>query len=119
MVSTIPLSLPVCDSLRPIDVEFMKHLHGFVNIVPVIAKADTFTIEERDSFKQRIREDLHFHGINIYPSAYGAEDEDDAAANTKIEVFAHFAHKRIFYCALHFPAFNAKIIALCALRKLP
>lgn len=81
-----PLSLSFSLSLRPIDVEFMKHLHGFVNIVPVIAKADTLTIDERDSFKQRIREDLHFHGINIYPSAYGAEDEEDAAANTKIEV---------------------------------
>ena len=80
------LSLSLSLSLRPIDVEFMKHLHGFVNIVPVIAKADTLTIEERDSFKQRIKEDLHFHGINIYPSAYGAEDEEDAAANTKIEV---------------------------------
>ena len=64
----------------------MKHLHGFVNVVPVIAKADTLTIEERDSFKQRIKEDLHFHGINIYPTAYGAEDEEDAAANHKIEV---------------------------------
>ena len=73
-------------SLRPIDVEFMKHLHGFVNIVPVIAKADTLTIDERDSFKQRISEDLLYHGINIYPTAYGAEDEDDAASNAKIEV---------------------------------
>ena len=57
-----------------------------MNVVPVIAKADTLTIEERDSFKQRIKEDLHFHGINIYPTAYGAEDEEDAAVNAKIEV---------------------------------
>lgn len=82
---------PSGHSLRPIDVEFMKHLHNCVNIVPVIAKADTLTIEERDSFKQRIREDLHFHGINIYPSAYGAEDEEDAAANSKIEQYIPFA----------------------------
>ena len=81
----LPPTFSFC-SLRPIDVEFMKHLHGYVNIVPVIAKADTLTIEERDSFKQRIREDLHFHGISIYPSAYGAEDEEDASANAKIEV---------------------------------
>ena len=83
---SLPLHLLSLRSLRPIDVEFMKHLHGFVNIVPVIAKADTLTIEERDSFKQRISEDLHFHGISIYPSAYGAEDEEDASANAKIEV---------------------------------
>ena len=41
-------------SLRPIDVEFMKRLHHCVNIVPVIAKADTLTIEERDAFKLRV-----------------------------------------------------------------
>ena len=41
-------------SLRPLDVEFMKRLHNCVNIVPVIAKADTLTIEERDAFKQRV-----------------------------------------------------------------
>ena len=34
----------------------------------------------------QIREDIRYHGINIYPSAYGAEDDEDAAANGKIEV---------------------------------
>ena len=29
----------------------MKKLHDVVNIIPVIAKADTMTIEERDAFK--------------------------------------------------------------------
>lgn len=41
-------------SLRPIDVEFMRHLSKVVNIVPVIAKADTLTLEERDYFKQKV-----------------------------------------------------------------
>ncbi|XP_061701829.1 uncharacterized protein septin12 isoform X2 [Syngnathoides biaculeatus] len=39
--------------LRPIDIEFMKRLGKIVSIVPVIAKADTLTIEEREEFKQR------------------------------------------------------------------
>lgn len=43
-------------SLRPLDVEFMRHLSKVVNIVPVIAKADTLTLEERDSFKKTVRE---------------------------------------------------------------
>lgn len=42
-------------SLRPLDIEFMKRLSKVVNIVPVIAKADTLTLEERDYFKQRVR----------------------------------------------------------------
>lgn len=32
----------------------MKRLSHSVNIVPVIAKADTMTIEERQEFKQRV-----------------------------------------------------------------
>ena len=34
----------------------MQRLHHCVNVVPVIAKSDTFTIEERDSFKKRVSE---------------------------------------------------------------
>ena len=41
-------------SLRPLDVEFMSRLSKVVNIVPVIAKADTLTLEERDFFKQKV-----------------------------------------------------------------
>lgn len=41
-------------SLRPLDIEFMKRLSKVVNIVPVIAKADTLTLEERVHFKQRV-----------------------------------------------------------------
>ena len=41
-------------SLRPIDIEFIKTLDKCVNIVPVIAKSDTMTIEERESFKRRV-----------------------------------------------------------------
>lgn len=45
---------PLCCSLRPLDIEFMKRLSKVVNIVPVIAKADTLTLEERVYFKQRV-----------------------------------------------------------------
>lgn len=33
----------------------MKHLSKVVNIIPVIAKADTMTLEEKSEFKQRVR----------------------------------------------------------------
>lgn len=41
--------------LRPIDTEFMKRLGAIVSIVPVIAKADTLTIAEREDFKEKVR----------------------------------------------------------------
>ncbi|XP_077936385.1 septin 9b isoform X5 [Gasterosteus aculeatus] len=43
---------PTGHCLRPLDVEFMRRLSKVVNIVPVIAKADTLTLEERDDFKE-------------------------------------------------------------------
>lgn len=42
------------NSLKQIDIEFMKQLHTKVNLIPVIAKADTMTDEEIVDFKQRV-----------------------------------------------------------------
>lgn len=42
-------------SLRPLDVEFMKALHEKVNIVPVLAKADTLTPSEVTKKKIKAR----------------------------------------------------------------
>ena len=39
--------------LRPIDIKFMKELHQLVNIIPVIAKADTLTPNEVKALKQK------------------------------------------------------------------
>lgn len=52
-ISTFDSVFFVILSLRPLDVEFMKRLSKVVNIVPVIAKADTLTLEERDFFKKK------------------------------------------------------------------
>lgn len=41
-------------SLRPIDVQFMLRLHSKVNIVPVVAKADTLTQLELQKIKTRV-----------------------------------------------------------------
>lgn len=63
-------------SLRPLDVEFMKALHEKVNIVPVLAKADTLTPSEVKKKKIKVRcvwlyvrgngqQTLLFAGFNI------------------------------------------------------
>ena len=46
---------PTGHSLKPLDVEVMRKLHTKVNLIPVIAKADTLTDEEITAFKQRVR----------------------------------------------------------------
>lgn len=41
--------------LKPIDIVVLKKLSEVVNVVPVIAKSDSLTIEERQAFKHRVR----------------------------------------------------------------
>ncbi|NWY67460.1 SEPT9 protein, partial [Erithacus rubecula] len=78
-------------SLRPLDIEFMKRLSKVVNIVPVIAKADTLTLEERDCFKQRIMADLLANGIDVYPQKEFDEDSEDRLVNEKFREMIPFA----------------------------
>uniref|UniRef100_A0ABM5GF35 Neuronal-specific septin-3 isoform X1 n=2 Tax=Pogona vitticeps TaxID=103695 RepID=A0ABM5GF35_9SAUR len=75
---------PTGHSLRPLDMEFMKHLSKVVNIIPVIAKADTMTLEEKTEFKQRVRKELEVNGIEFYPQKEFDEDLEDKTENDKI-----------------------------------
>ncbi|KAM4531089.1 uncharacterized protein septin12 [Odontesthes bonariensis] len=77
--------------LRPIDVEFMKRLGKIVSIVPVIAKADTLTVEERQEFKERIRQDLAANGIRVYPQKEYDEDPEERICNDSIRENIPFA----------------------------
>ena len=45
---------PTGHSLKPLDIEVMRRLHTKVNLIPVIAKADTLTDEEIAMFKERV-----------------------------------------------------------------
>ncbi|XP_053813538.1 septin-12 isoform X1 [Vidua chalybeata] len=77
--------------LRPLDLEFMRRLSKIVNVVPVIAKADTLTLEERAEFKQRIQEDLKTHAISVYPQEDFDQDPEDRALNDRIREKIPFA----------------------------
>ncbi|XP_029767171.1 septin-12 isoform X1 [Terrapene carolina triunguis] len=77
--------------LRPLDLEFMRRLSKIVNVVPVIAKADTLTLEERAEFKQRIQKDLKAHGISVYPQEDFDDNPDDRILNDKIRDKIPFA----------------------------
>jgi cell division control protein 12 len=45
---------PTGHSLSSLDVQAMKELGGRVNLIPVIAKADTLTADEIMGFKERV-----------------------------------------------------------------
>ncbi|KAI4524639.1 Septin-type guanine nucleotide-binding (G) domain-containing protein [Schizophyllum commune] len=82
---------PTGHSLRPIDVIVMKKLSEVVNVVPVIAKSDSLTIEEREKFKIQIREELVFHNIRLYPFDTEDDDEEEKQLNESIRDIIPFA----------------------------
>ncbi|KAJ0182579.1 hypothetical protein K1T71_001948 [Dendrolimus kikuchii] len=75
---------PSGHGLKPLDVEFMQRLGDKVNIIPVIAKADTMTPEECTDFKEQIMKEIAQHKIKIYefPECAGEEGEASEAART-------------------------------------
>nr|XP_005599046.2 septin-12 isoform X3 [Equus caballus] len=82
---------PTGHCLRPLDIEFLQRLCRTVNVVPVIARADSLTIEEREAFRRRIQHDLRAHCIEVYPQKCFDEDISDRILNSKIRDRIPFA----------------------------
>ncbi|EEH35859.1 cell division control protein [Paracoccidioides lutzii Pb01] len=83
---------PTGHSLKPLDIEVMRRLHTKVNLIPVIAKADTLTDEEIALFKQRILADIQHHSIQIFEGPrYELDDEETIAENQEIMSKVPFA----------------------------
>lgn len=64
----------------------MKKLSEVVNVVPVIAKSDSLTIDERLNFKDRIRAELLHHNIRVYPFDTDEYDDEETQLNERIRV---------------------------------
>ncbi|KAL1742515.1 Septin-domain-containing protein [Schizophyllum fasciatum] len=69
---------PTGHTLKPLDIEIMKRLGTRVNLIPVIAKADTLTQNDLFAFKQRIREVIAAQGIRIYTPPVDPSAEEEA-----------------------------------------
>ncbi|KAM5329691.1 septin-12 [Glossophaga mutica] len=82
---------PTGHCLRPLDIEFLQRLCRTVNVVPVIARADSLTIEERENFRRRIQHNLRTHCIDVYPQTCFDEDINDRILNSKIRDRIPFA----------------------------
>ncbi|CAG02754.1 unnamed protein product [Tetraodon nigroviridis] len=68
---------PSGHGLKPLDVEFMKRLHEKVNVIPLIAKADTLTPEECQRFKKQIMREIQEHKIKIYEFPETGDEEEN------------------------------------------
>ncbi|XP_069951577.1 septin-7 isoform X3 [Cherax quadricarinatus] len=78
---------PSGHGLKPLDVEFMRRLHDKVNIIPVIAKADTLTPDECQHLKKQVLNEIAQHKIKIYEFP----DEEGDAAGSKMKQRVPFA----------------------------
>ncbi|KAH8659197.1 Septin-domain-containing protein [Tricladium varicosporioides] len=83
---------PTGHALKPLDIEVMRRLHTKVNLIPVIAKADTLTDEEIMAFKARILADIKHHAIQIFEGPrYELDDDETIAENNEIMSKVPFA----------------------------
>ena len=69
--------------LKGVDLEFMRRLEPYVNLVPIIAKADTMTLAERDAFRRLVLGELRANGVRIFELSEGqASSAPNARAAT-------------------------------------
>lgn len=67
---------PTGHGLSEVDVKFLSHVSNLVNVIPVIAKADSLTRQELQLNKQLILEDLKSYDIKYFKfNEYEYEDE--------------------------------------------
>ncbi|KAI8379159.1 Septin-domain-containing protein [Radiomyces spectabilis] len=78
-------------TLKPLDIEVMKHLGSRVNLIPVIAKADTLTPRNLALFKRNILDVIAAQDIHVYSCPIESDNEDTTAVNQSIMTAMPFA----------------------------
>ncbi|XP_076271821.1 septin 7-like protein pnut isoform X1 [Rhynchophorus ferrugineus] len=82
---------PSGHGLKSLDIEFMKRLCDKVNIIPIIAKADTLTSEECNLFKKQILNEIAQHKIKIYEFPETSEEDEEHKLNKSLKERVPFA----------------------------
>ncbi|EFA00509.1 septin-7 [Tribolium castaneum] len=82
---------PSGHGLKSLDIEFMKRLCDKVNIIPIIAKADTLTSDECALFKKQILNEIAQNKIKIYEFPDTSEDDEEHKLNKSLKERVPFA----------------------------
>lgn len=77
--------------LTDLDVATLKRLTQIANVIPVIGKADTLTIDERTSFREIIQNEFKKHDFHIYPYDTDDLNEEELELNESIRSIIPFA----------------------------
>ncbi|CCE62050.1 hypothetical protein TPHA_0B03780 [Tetrapisispora phaffii CBS 4417] len=82
---------PNGSGLKDLDIEALKKLTEIANVIPVIAKADTLTITERNEFRSILQEDFIKHDLKMYPYDDNDLTEEELELNKSIRSIIPFA----------------------------
>ncbi|CAG9571483.1 unnamed protein product [Danaus chrysippus] len=80
---------PTGHGLKSIDLVCMKKLDTKVNIIPIIAKADTISKTELQKFKSKIIQELQANGVEIYQ--FPVDDDSVSDVNGAMNTHIPFA----------------------------
>ena len=78
--------LPALGRLKALDIVTMKELGDRVNLIPVIAKADTITPQEMQAFKQRVLAELEANKIVVFRPPLDDDDKETVERHKEIVV---------------------------------
>lgn len=67
---------PTGHGLREMDVEMIKRLARFTNVLPIISRADSFTKPELEKFKRQIMDDVERFHVPVYKFEVDPEEDD-------------------------------------------
>lgn len=96
---------PTGHGLRELDISCMKRLAKYVNIIPVIGRADSFTQLEIKEFKEQIRADIERFNIPVFQfdtflNEYDEQEDYDLIQEckflTRLQPFAVVASEQDF-----------------------
>lgn len=96
---------PTGHGLRELDIQCMKRLSKYVNIIPVVGRADSFTEDEMTHFKKQIKIDIERFNVPVfqfdsYMNEYDAEEDFDLIQEckylTSLQPFAIIASEQEF-----------------------
>ncbi|XP_036135513.1 septin-14 [Molossus molossus] len=80
---------PTGHSLKALDLLTLKNIDNKVNIIPLIAKADTISKNDIQTFKYKIMNELISNGIQIYQ--FPTDDKTTAQVNSAMNEHLPFA----------------------------
>uniref|UniRef100_A0A8D8XZS9 Septin n=2 Tax=Cacopsylla melanoneura TaxID=428564 RepID=A0A8D8XZS9_9HEMI len=80
---------PTGHGLKSLDLVCMKKLDSKLNIIPIIAKADTISKSELQKFKTNIMTELNSNGVHIYE--FPTDDETMSDVNAAMNQHVPFA----------------------------